>query len=97
MTDRNDPPMTVEHLKRIAYDYYEDFYDDPRRIHYLELSNRVGAQNVRVLDYVAEALDLGCDDAQEGREKRTEDELFERIGHPSDDRWSLTAGEDDDA
>lgn len=96
MSGREDPPMTVEHLKEMAYDYYTDFYEKPQRISYFELSNQVGAQNVRVLDYVAAALDLGCEDAQEDHEKRTKEELLEYIGRPDDDRWDLVAGEDNE-
>lgn len=93
MSGTDDPPMTVEHLKQIAYDTYVSFYNDPRRISYFELSHQVGMQNVRVLDYVATAVDQGCQDAKKGHEILRKDQLFDRIGEPSDERWDLVAGE----
>lgn len=97
MSGRNDPPMTVEHLVKTAYEYYADFHENPRRIHYMELSQQIGAQNIRVLDYVAEALDLGCEDAKTERGARSKKELLDAIGHPADERWNLVAGEETEA
>lgn len=86
MTDQ-DP---LEELVDVAYDYYQDFHDDPRRIHYMTLSEELGVENIRVLDYVAEALDLGCRDAQNDIDERPKDGVIDIIGHPSDDRWDLS-------
>lgn len=96
MSGRDDPPMTVEHLVSTAYDYYADFHENPRRIHYMELAQQVGAQNIRVLDYVAEALDQGCEDAKDNRVARSKQELLDVIGHPADGRWNLVVGQEGD-
>lgn len=85
-----DPPLYVNQLKNLAYDYYTDFYESPRSISYFELSHQVGIKdNIRVLDYISEAIDEGCKDKQNEKNKKTKKELFERIGLPEDERWDL--------
>lgn len=85
----DNPPLTAGRLMKIAKEQYEEFYENPRRIHYFEIRDLVAFDNVRVLDYVAEAIDLGCVDSKQGRDKRSEEELFENIGEPWDDQWDL--------
>lgn len=72
--------ITVEHACEMAYDYYEDFYEEPRSIHYMELSQQLGSQSLPLLDFVAAALDVGCRDAENGVEKRDKEEVIEMIG-----------------
>lgn len=90
MTLHQPVTMLVGELIQIAYNEYESFYEEPRSISYFAIQNKVGHDNIRVLDYVAEAIDLGCEDTQNDREKRSREEMVERIGHPTDEWWELT-------
>jgi len=91
MTQKSE--YTVQSLVDTAYDYYKSYYDDPRSIHYATLSSELDTDAMPVLDYVAEALNLGCKDTQNDNNCRSKDEMIEAIGHPTDSWWDIVADE----
>lgn len=73
-----DRPDTYGDLRELAYELYESFYDDPRRIGYMTLSALVTGDftaPLPVVDYLAAAVDQGVEDARDGVPKRTRDQL----------------------
>lgn len=73
--------MDVNELANAMYEAYSDFFEDPQPISYWEIEQRYGTDSVREADMVADAIDLGCGDAQGDLDEvpRTREELIEEI------------------
>lgn len=74
---------TVQDCKRIAYQLYESCYDDPRNIPHHALQQLIdvphpGKRNAIAND-LADAAQLGHNDAEASRDKRTKQEVFNAV------------------
>lgn len=66
-------------LAEKLYAAYESGYDDPRPMHYREISQKWDTDSLGVTDAVADAFDYGCDHAESDHEKWELDELLEAL------------------
>lgn len=73
-------PQTVSEFKDVLYELYESFYAEPRGISFLVLQKLVptdadpGTRNA-LAGEMAEAVDMGCHDANNGLSKRNKQEV----------------------
>lgn len=77
-------PETVSEFEQVLYELYESFYEEPRSISFVVLQKLVppdadpGTRNALAAE-MAEAVDIGCQDADSGLEKRKKHDIVERI------------------
>lgn len=81
-------PLTDAGFKRVVYELYESFYEDPRSISYFVLMKispgEDSATRKWFAGYFGEAVDLGFDDAIDGEDKRSKAEVLERVLPPEE-------------
>lgn len=77
-------PETVSEFEQVLYELYESFYEEPRSISFLILQKLVspdvdtGTRNA-LAEEMAEAVDMGCHDADNGLAKRNKQEIVGSI------------------
>lgn len=76
MTDARDDPETKA---AALYAAYRSGYEDPRPMHYRELAEEFGYEEIPEIDMVADAFDLGCRHAENDVEQFGKDELLEEM------------------
>ena len=74
---------TESDLRIATYELYEAFYDEPRSISFPVFQSIVASDdpstNFTLAEFLSAAVDLGYEDATSGREKRSQNEVFERV------------------
>lgn len=58
---------------------YTDFYDNPRRIHYTEITKEYGTDELSETDILADVIDLGVRHQENDVEKLDVDELLHEV------------------
>lgn len=76
-------PRTAPAFNQVVYDLYESLYENPRSIPYYILQVIAPAEEARfrerLAEFLAEAVDLGCRDAENDQDKRTRREVLEVV------------------
>lgn len=58
---------------------YNDFYDDPRGIHYVEIADRFDTDGLAEADLLADVIDMACRDRKNGLDRKSADEVLRTI------------------
>ena len=78
-----DVPTTDSEFENMVYELYESFYSDPRSIsHAILLSLSPVDENgpkQKLAGYLGKAVDLGCEDRQSERSKKSREEVLDFI------------------
>lgn len=76
-------PTSDAGIKQALYELYESFYDDPRPIAHIHLIHIAPGEdygtNIGLADYLADAVDLGADDAMNDRDKKDRHAVLLRV------------------
>lgn len=76
---------TVQDFKMIAYQIYESYYDNPRNIPYpvlqflIDIPDSDNSTREGIATDLSNVAQLGCDDADMSRHKRTKQEVFDAV------------------
>ena len=85
-------PETIREYESVVHQLYESFYDNPRDISFLTFQKLVTAsdtgQRQVLAEYLGNAVNLGCEDANSDTEKRSKEEVLNWI-LPDDIRQSF--------
>lgn len=72
-----DQVTTEEELHTLIGQLYRSFYEDPRSIGYMTLGALVDIEDLPVVDFLADVVDMAVRDARRGRDPRGVDEITE--------------------